>query len=59
MQGAAATILPAAAAVSHVEALVGDCVQLAIDVDVYNDKRKPIVPIQVPLDFTWDVAELR
>jgi hypothetical protein len=39
--------------------IVGDCVQLATDVDVYNDKRKPAQPIQVPLDFTWDVAELQ
>ena len=39
--------------------IVGDCVQLATDVDVYNDKRNPVNPIQVPLDFTLDVAELQ
>lgn len=39
--------------------IVGDCVQLATDVDVYNEKRNPLVPIQIPLDFTLDVMELR
>jgi hypothetical protein len=39
--------------------IVGDCVQLKTDVDVYNDKRVPITPIQVPLDFTLDVMELQ
>lgn len=39
--------------------IVGDCVQLKTDVDVYNDKRVPVDPIQVPLDFTLDVAELQ
>lgn len=39
--------------------IVGDCVQLKTDVDVYNEKRIPIKPIQVPLDFTLDVAELQ
>ena len=39
--------------------IVGDCVQLATDVDVYNDKRRPTEPIQIPLDFTLDVAELQ
>ena len=33
--------------------------QLATDVDVYNDKRNPAEPIQIPLDFTLDVAELQ
>jgi hypothetical protein len=39
--------------------IVGDCVQLKTDVDVYNDKRQPVEPIQIPLDFTYDVAELQ
>lgn len=39
--------------------IVDDCVQLKTDVDVYNDKRTPSVPVQIPLDFTLDVAELQ
>ena len=39
--------------------IVGDCLQLKTDVDVYNNKSKPDEPIQVPLDFTLDVAELQ
>lgn len=39
--------------------IVGDCVQLKTDVDVYNDKRCPAEPIQIPLDFTLDVIELQ
>ncbi len=39
--------------------IVGDCVQLKTDVDVYNDKRNPTEPINIPLDFTLDVAELQ
>lgn len=39
--------------------VVDDCVQLKTDVDVYNDKRTPAEPIQVPLDFTLDVMELQ
>ncbi|MGA0587458.1 hypothetical protein ACO2Q2_10075 [Dyella sp. KRB-257] len=39
--------------------IVDDCVQLKTDVDVYNDKRNAAQPIQVPLDFTLDVAELQ
>lgn len=39
--------------------IVGDCVQLKTDADVYNEKRKPAEPIQVVLDFTLDVAELQ
>lgn len=39
--------------------VVGDCLQLKTDVDVYNDKRNLAEPIQVPLDFTLDVAELQ
>ncbi|HSV47517.1 MAG TPA: hypothetical protein VLJ58_17135 [Ramlibacter sp.] len=39
--------------------VVGDCFQLKTDVDVYNDLRDPIEPIQVVLDFTLDVEELQ
>lgn len=39
--------------------IVGDCLQLKTDVDVYNDRRQPTEPVQVPLDFTLDVEELQ
>lgn len=39
--------------------IVGDCVQLKTDVDVYNDKNDTQPPIQLLLDFTDDVAELQ
>jgi hypothetical protein len=39
--------------------IVGDCLQLKTDVDVYNDKRQPEEPVQIPLDFTLDVAEMQ
>ena len=39
--------------------IVSDCLQLKTDVDVYNDKRQPDEPIQIPLDFSNDVAELQ
>jgi hypothetical protein len=39
--------------------IVGDCVQLKTDVDVYNEKRTPVEPIQMPLDFTLDVIEMQ
>jgi hypothetical protein len=26
---------------------------------VYNDKRDPVAPVPVPLDFTLDVAEMQ
>lgn len=39
--------------------VVGDCFQLKTDADVYNEKRKPKVPIQIVLDFTLDVEELQ
>lgn len=39
--------------------IVGDCLQLKTDVDVYNDKREPDQPVQIPLDFTLDVAEMQ
>ena len=41
------------------EQVVGDLVQLATDVEVYNDMNKGIEPIQLVLDFTHDVEERR
>jgi hypothetical protein len=38
--------------------IVGDCHQLRIDVDVYNDRHTEDAPIQLVLDFTRDVEEL-
>ncbi|MBL9005606.1 MAG: hypothetical protein JNJ46_15230 [Myxococcales bacterium] len=37
--------------------VVGDCIQLRVDVDTYNDMHKDAEPIQMILDFTLDVAE--
>ena len=39
------------------EQIVSDCVQLKIDVDVYNDSDQGSEPIQLVLDFKDDVAE--
>jgi hypothetical protein len=39
--------------------IVGDCHQLKTDVDVYNAKDLSEQPIQMPLDFTYDVEELQ
>lgn len=39
--------------------IVGDCIQLKTDADVYNDKRKPAQLVQIPLDFSLDVEELQ
>lgn len=39
--------------------IVGDCYQLKTDVDVYNAKDSSQEPIQVVLDFTFDVEELQ
>ena len=39
------------------EQVVGDCVQLATDVEVYNDMNPEQENIQIPFDFTDDVAE--
>jgi len=39
------------------EQIIGDCVQLKTDVDVYNEMNKDEDPIQLILDFTDDVAE--
>ncbi|MEM8492495.1 MAG: hypothetical protein AAF756_16890 [Pseudomonadota bacterium] len=37
--------------------IVGDCVQLSTDVNVYNDKNEEQTPINLVLDFTDDVEE--
>jgi hypothetical protein len=39
------------------EQVVGDLVQLATDVEVYNDMHKGEAPIQLVLDFKHDVEE--
>jgi hypothetical protein len=39
------------------EQIVGDCVQLKVDVDVYNDKHGDKPPIPLILDFADDVEE--
>lgn len=39
------------------EQVVGDLVQLATDVRVYNDMHRDAPPIQMVLDFTYDVEE--
>lgn len=39
--------------------IVGDCLQLSTDVDVYNDKHKAQEVIQLTLDFTKDIEELQ
>jgi hypothetical protein len=39
--------------------IVGDCFQLKTDADVYNGKNPLQRPIQVPLDFSYDVEELQ
>jgi hypothetical protein len=39
--------------------IVGDCSQLATDVEVYNDMNKAQPPIQMLLDFRDDVEERR
>jgi hypothetical protein len=41
------------------EQVVGDCVQLATDVEVYNDLNRDQPPIQMLLDFRDDVEERR
>ena len=38
--------------------IVGDCYQLKTDADVYNETRRPEEPVQIVLDFTFDVEEL-
>ena len=39
--------------------VVGDCLQLKTDVDVYNDQHHDDEPIPLELDFTRDVEELQ
>ncbi len=39
------------------QAVVADCKQLKTDADSYNENYNPGEPIQLPLDFTNDVAE--
>lgn len=41
------------------EQIVGDCVQLATDVEAYNDMKPEQAPIQMIFDFTDDVEERR
>ena len=38
--------------------IVGDCRQLKVDVDSYNDLNPDEEPIQMVFDFTMDLAEL-
>lgn len=38
-------------------AILGDCRQLKIDVDSFNENRVPTEPIQMILDFTTDLLE--
>ena len=38
--------------------IVGDCFQLRVDVDVYNDNNPDDSPIQLVLDFTRDIDEM-
>jgi len=41
------------------EQVIGDLVQLHVDVEVYNEMNAHQAPIQLVLDFTDDVAERR
>jgi len=38
--------------------IVGDCRQMKVDVDSYNDAHPGAEPIQIVFDFTMDLAEL-
>jgi len=38
--------------------IVQDCHQLKLDVDYFNRRHQPTIPIQLYLDFTDDVAEI-
>lgn len=40
------------------KAIVGDCRQLKVDCDSYNDAHAGAAPIQLIFDFTMDLAEL-
>jgi hypothetical protein len=37
--------------------IVGDCIQLKTDVDVYNGRNSTAEPLQVVFNFTDDIAE--
>lgn len=39
-------------------AILGDCRQLNLDVDSFNENRAPENPIQLIFDFTNDLLEL-
>jgi hypothetical protein len=39
------------------EQIVGDCLQLSLDLDHYNVSHRSEKPLEVPLDFTRDVEE--
>lgn len=39
--------------------VVGDCWQLKMDVDSYNENKSPADPIQMIFDFTDDLAEMQ
>lgn len=41
------------------EQIIGDCLQLQIDVDAYNGMNPSEKPVQLVLNFTDDVAERR
>ena len=41
------------------EQIIGDCLQLQIDVEVYNDMNPLAKPVQLVLNFIDDVAERR
>ena len=38
--------------------IVGDCHQLKVDVDSFNENRRPPDPIQISFDFSRDLEEL-
>jgi hypothetical protein len=38
--------------------IVGDCRQLKVDCDSYNENNIPAEPIQIIFDFTTDLEEL-
>ena len=38
--------------------IVGDCKQMKVDVDSYNDANPEAEPIQIIFDFTMDLAEI-
>ncbi|MXW91910.1 MAG: hypothetical protein F4114_18295 [Rhodospirillaceae bacterium] len=38
--------------------IVGDCKQLKMDVDSYNERHPSIEPLQMVFDFTKDLAEI-